>query len=862
MDMRYLRYVKPGEKYYVLPKEKAEASELNVSNKPEEWEATSDGHWTYLIKPNIKLPIQGWKIHISANTMDANKTLDIASDFLFGQSIPFKYVSNIYELLYKNSKYGDRGSSGKFMTIYPNSESQFIFVAKTLDNLLKDVAKGPYILNDKRWYDGNVYFRYGAFSEMYIHEGGAKIPAIKTPEGNLIADSREPYYYLPPFVVEPKAVKEMDALQEEAQTQSTELDNFEILSALHFSNGGGVYSAKNKAGKKVVIKEARPGAGLDGQGKDAVTRLKHEAEILSRLKGLNYVVEYHQSFSAWEHSFLVEEYIEGTPLNTWLAAYYPFSPHQSTEDYCAIVLPVIHQLKEALQEIHSKGIGMGDLQPANVLVTESGEIKLIDFEAASDLNDVLHSGLMTPGYTGAVDLSREQSDWFALSRIARQIFIPIGPVQDLAEDVLKQHDQWILKRYGKEALNIVNEIDLYCENILAKSVASVLSAPEKYFDKADINQILANLRKGLLGSLKPHNLRLAPGDIRQYEMDGGLLNISTGGFGVVMAISRTGTIPNLVKDWAKKHSDDVFLKNLDYGLFSGKTGIATVLYEIGMVERAKEIYEEIPSIYDTEDISITTGLTGIGMALLGISTVEGFKHLRIKAESVALQIAELLEQDISLRTRDIDGIAMGLMDGWSGVSLFYSSFYRITGDNRWLALSEIALNKDIENCVLEESGLYQTKDAARYVPYLAGGSAGIALAMLELKDILKDPNKWKNELIGVGMVATSKCFYSPGLFRGLTGLITVADALTNELSVNSNLINKTIETLNLYLLEDDEAYYLPGDYCYRLSSDLFSGSSGMILVLNDIQQNSKFSWLPVPNQSRLFAPKKNVEIYA
>lgn len=858
MDMRYLRYVKPGEKYYVLPTEKAEASELKVTNKPEGWQSSADSHWTYLVKPGTELPIQGWKIHISANTPDAQKTLDIASEFLFEQAIPFKYVSNIYELLYKNSKYGDRGSSGKFMTIYPKNEEQFVFIAETLDYRLKTVSKGPYILNDKRWYDGNIYFRYGAFGEMYIQEGGAKIPAIKTPEGKLIPDFREPYYHLPSFVVEPDAVKKMDALQEEAIPEPNELDNYEIESALHFSNGGGVYLAQNQAGEKVVIKEARPGAGLDGQGKDALTRLKHEAKILARLKGLTYVVEYHQSFSAWEHSFLVEEYIEGTPLNTWLAAYYPFSPHQSTADYCDKVLPVIRQLKEAVKEIHSKGIGMGDLQPANVLVAESGTIKLIDFEAASELDDDLHSGLMTPGYTGAFDLSREQSDWFALSRIARQIFIPIGPVQDLAEDILKQHDQWILQTYGKEALGLITEIDSHCKSISAKPVKSVLEAPSQYFEKVDIPHILKNLRSGLVHHLDTENLRLAAGDIRQYETEDGLFNISTGGFGIILALSRTGEVSEATMNWAQKYSDETYLKSLDYGLFSGKTGIAGVLYELGMIERAKEIYEEIPLKFDTEDISISTGLAGVGMGLLGISTINGFEHLQVKVESIAFQIEELLDKDVTLRARDVDGIAMGLLDGWSGVSLFYSALYRVTADPKWLDLSEKALNKDIVNCVLEESGLYQTKDAARYVPYLAGGSAGVSLAMLELRDLSNNPKKWQVELHGVGMVANSKCFYSPGLFRGLSGLITVADALSNELIESNEIVSKTIETLNLYLLKEKDSLYLPGDYCYRLSSDLFSGSSGLILVLNDIQEKRKLSWLPVPNHHHLFSLKKEV----
>ena len=126
---------------------------------------------------------------------------------MFENSVPFKHVSNVWELVLKNSKYGDRASSGKFITIYPNNESQFTFLLEKLHYLLKDFSNGPYILNDKRWLDGNVYFRYGAFKEMYLINGASKIPAIQNFSGELIPDSRAPYYTVPDFIEEPLIVK-------------------------------------------------------------------------------------------------------------------------------------------------------------------------------------------------------------------------------------------------------------------------------------------------------------------------------------------------------------------------------------------------------------------------------------------------------------------------------------------------------------------------------------------------------------------------------------------------------------------------------------------------------------------------------
>lgn len=852
MDMRYLRYVIPGERYYEPPKKRTDDSTLYVPDRPKKWTIHSDDHWVFYLKSDIILPIQGWKIHISSTLNEAQSTLEIVSSFLFEEGIPFKHVSNILELIFKNSKYGDRGSSGKFITIYPTNVEQFEYLLKHLHELLKGKSKGPYILSDKRWLDGNVYFRYGSFGEMYVSKGAAKIPAIKTPSGEYIPDSREAYYVVPYFVEEPYFIQEMTKFQESKMVEPSKLNNYGVDSALHFSNGGGVYLAYLKdTGEQVVLKEGRPSAGLDGQSRDAVKRLNHEASILKRLKGLDHVVQYQDLFQAWEHTFLVEEYISGTPLNTWLAAYYPFSNNQDYADYSPRLVNILKQIRRALVEIHSRGVGMGDLQPANVIVTTTDKVKLIDFESASDITDDKHPGLMTPGYTGSTDLNRKQADWFALSRIARQVFIPIGPVQDMAEDILYKHDKWILKTFGEEALAIVKEIEGECKKIEATPIKSVLSAPSDFLEKEDLPKIIKNLRNGIVKDLRDGQ-RLLPGDIRQFESSNGILNVLTGGFGVIMALSRTGQLAPKAKKWAETFSRDNYLKGLDNGLFTGKTGIAGVLYEIGMVEESKKIYDSISTNLDTSDISIMSGLSGIGLGLLSASTIPELDYLLEKVISIANQLERLLQQNIPISPSDVDGIPAGLMDGWSGVSLFFSALYQITGDNHWFSLSNQAIAKDMDQCVLEDSGLYQLKDSTRFVPYIYGGSAGIGLAMIAIRQF-QENKRWEEELRGIGWLTKSKCFYSPGLFRGLAGLIEFANAIDSELNIkNDTHVDKAIDTINLYLLESDGKYYLPGDYNYRISGDIFSGSSGMLLVLKGIESGGYFSWLPIPEIHKLF----------
>lgn len=76
-------------------------------------------------------------------------------------------------------------------------------------------------------------------------------------------------------------------------------------------------------------------------------------------------------FQEWEHTFLVEEYIKG------VSKYYPFLKNQDPKEYTDTLIPILEKLKMALKQIHSCNIGMGDLQPANILITETNIVILL-----------------------------------------------------------------------------------------------------------------------------------------------------------------------------------------------------------------------------------------------------------------------------------------------------------------------------------------------------------------------------------------------------------------------------------------------------------------------------------------------------
>ena len=159
------------------------------------------------------------------------------------------------------------------------------------------------MLSDVRWKAGPLYVRYGAFLDDWAddpHTGELEL-CIRRPDGTPEPDRRLPVFRVPDWVQVPGFIRPAIADLGGGPRDFP----YEILEALHFSNAGGVYLAKDPSSdRRVVLKEARPHAGLDPSGADAVARLRRERDILKRLAGSGIAPELLGEFIAWEHHFL------------------------------------------------------------------------------------------------------------------------------------------------------------------------------------------------------------------------------------------------------------------------------------------------------------------------------------------------------------------------------------------------------------------------------------------------------------------------------------------------------------------------------------------------------------------------------
>src|SRR6266545_5763343 len=230
---------------------------------PRGWQRGEQDVWVGLAPPVSDLPIQGWKIHVSVTMAEAERCLDIVWDYCVAHRLNFKFLRSRNAMMLVNAKYAARGTSGKLATLYPRDEAKFAHALTELSQALGGMAS-PYVLGDLRIGTGPVYVRYGAFAEMW-RQGEDDEPelAIEDPQGNLVLDRRGPVFAAPEWVRLPEILRpHLEALR---SNNGASLP-YRVEEALHFSNAGGVYLARDSSGTQVVLREARPHAGLDRHG--------------------------------------------------------------------------------------------------------------------------------------------------------------------------------------------------------------------------------------------------------------------------------------------------------------------------------------------------------------------------------------------------------------------------------------------------------------------------------------------------------------------------------------------------------------------------------------------------------------------
>jgi serine/threonine protein kinase len=845
--MRYEAYCFADPVFYDSParwEASGDAFELTDLSVPEGWTRRENGVWVVFHPPELNLPSQGWKIHVSACLDNADDVLAIVSRYCIARNIAFKFLRNRKIMLAHNAKYAPRDSSGKLLTLYPIDEVELERTLIELGAALED-QRGPYILSDLRWRSGPLYVRYGGFVERYCpSEAGELVLAIENPDGQLVPDLREPVFQVPSWVKVPSILAEQLAVEDSDAPGDFP---YQIKRPLHYSNAGGVYLAEDtRTGQKVVLKEARPFAGLDRYKVDAVTRLQHERDILEQLSGLEAVPVIFDYLTCWEHRFLVQEHIEGETLHRRFAERYPLIRPDPTRgdlaQYTTWALDVLDQVEQGLEAIHRRGIIFGDLHPHNLMIRRDGRIIFVDFELACHVDEQRRPGLGAPGFAAPDSRSGFDIDHYALACLRLWLFLPLTVLlsRDMTKAEMLVHAA--IERFPVPEMFFEQVLRNLCRsqdgNTMSSYTTTQRSAAGLITQIDTMNPDWDTLRKSMveaiLTSATPERPdRLFPGDINQFVYDGTC--VAYGAAGVLYALSATGAMlyPQH-EDWlvrAVRRGEHHRL-----GFYDGLHGVAYVLAHLGRHDEANKVLDRAMALpLPTHNFDLFGGLAGIGLNLLHFAHVTGDQCFR----DAAIGTAERLEKEV--KDRDIvatRSFRPGLMYGFSGPALFFVRLYEETADGRFLDLAASMLRHDLSRCVMTEDETFQVDEGWKVVAYLATGSIGIGLVLHEFLAHRQD-EAFVSAQTGITRAARPEFILQPGLFTGRAGFIMYLSQVSGPFqdgpfqeTVPKPILDRHLRRLAWHATPYQGHIGFPGDQLLRLSMDLGTGSAGILLALS------------------------------
>lgn len=902
---------------------------------PSDWQfGRSNGIWFGCMAAEgtrAQLPLQGWKIHVSSSIAQGKDVLKAVVPILTRHNTDFKFALDQTVLSLMNSKRWVRQGAGKFITIYPLDDNQFKYLIEELHQATRQF-EGPYILSDKRYKDSKVvFYRYGGISSYTVlNVRGEKVSMLLSPSGENVPDRRRPYFYVPEWAKDPfevtsetgsqdaeepaagtdspeqapqpgaqeqssttasqsteqadpqdkeagsRAVVEPTASQKQAAASGIVLKDgrYAVKSALNFSNSGGVYVADDLETKQeVVIKEARPFVDTT---EDTISLLKKEYRILSKIAHLKIAPQPIDFFQDWEHFFLVQEFIKGSSISTYSARNNVTLLNHATLDdaqqFYGNFKTIMLQLAEIIRVLHECGIVFSDLSPGNlILVPDTLELKIIDFEGAYEIGVDNPGQLFTPGFAADQMFGRNstfESDYFSIGAIMHFFLTPVNQI-------------FMINPRARYTFieNVTRDIG-FPKSICEVATALVDKAPEKRPRPSQVIEVLMRdeevvapnfaadgpeadpIYRGYVEGIVDYILSVATYDRkdRLFPADGAIfrtnpLSIAHGACGVAYALKKIkGDVPAEMLDWLVARNKHVTL--VPPGLYVGLAGIAWAMLDLGLNEESRKVLEttyDHPLLYDTFDLYY--GIAGWGLANLRFFMEFQDDMYLQKAEEAGDHLLETVtEESRGCHWGPDDYISLGYAFGGSGVSLFLLYLYLASGKERFLDLGVKALDFEFNSATTYQNGegvsWKRFADQGNIVyPYVVFGSAGVGITTLRYYRLLGE-EKYLDMLERIYLETNKKYTVFPGYFKGLAGLgefLLDLYQLTNE-SRHLEAARRVATGLSFFKIERSQGLAFPGETLRRISCDFGTGSAGIGLFYHRLTHREEGSF----NLDRLF----------
>jgi len=353
-----------------------------------------------------------------------------------------------------------------------------------------------------------------------------------------------------------------------------------------------------------------------------------EALRLVKFNSLEGIVHVFDSFVFNNTAYIIMEYINGETLMSKLKKDGPMPYEKVVET----VIPVL----KSLEHIHQDGIIHRDIAPDNIMITDDGRVKLIDFGAARNATTV-HSKslsvLIKPGYAPEEQYRSmgEQGPWTDVYAMAATMYHAItGKLPDEA-----------LERKVNDQLKTPTDIGWPIPENLENAIMNALNVKAEYRIQSAIE-----FAQALEGTIQvervvqvqdtsfivkwPLKLKIAVASFVVVALVavGAILLSSTGIMSVKLVNKEMVNITGFTETEATKELDEIGMKYYIIGRVESDKPNGVILYQ--EIQPGSKIATDVAIV----NVKISSGKTqkGIMPSLKGLTQEEAIKTLEEMSE--------------------------------------------------------------------------------------------------------------------------------------------------------------------------------------------------------------------------------------
>jgi serine/threonine-protein kinase len=203
--------------------------------------------------------------------------------------------------------------------------------------------------------------------------------------------------------------------------ESDKVGSFRIIEKIGEGGMAIIYKAVQPSLKRtVVIKK------LKDPNREIIERFKKEAFVSASFSQENVLAIYDFIFANKSY-YLVMEYVDGHDLRDIIDFSAPLPP--------SVAALIIREVAKGIEYTHNKSVIHRDIKPSNILISQLGEIKLIDFGVAKDEtpSKLTLTGMIvgTPSYMSPEQANGDplgaQSDIYSLGVLLYEMLTGVKP---------------------------------------------------------------------------------------------------------------------------------------------------------------------------------------------------------------------------------------------------------------------------------------------------------------------------------------------------------------------------------------------------------------------------------------------------